>query len=125
MGPRPLGRRSDDSGWVVGALFNQIWSVGGNDDRTDVSAFLLQYFVNYNLDDGWFLTSAPIITANWKAEDGNTWVVPFGGGFGRVFVVGRQPLNFNTQVFYNAVSPDTLPAPSLEWRVQLALLFPQ
>ena len=111
--------------WVIGALFNQLWSVAGDDDRADISSFLLQYFINYNLAGGWFITSAPIVTANWKADDGNTWIVPFGGGFGRVFRVGSQAMNFNTQVFYNAVRPDTAPSANLEWRIQLNFLFPK
>jgi len=111
--------------WVVGALVNQLWSVGGDEERADISSFLLQYFINYNLSAGWYLTSAPIITANWKAEDGDKWMVPLGGGFGRVFPLGRQPVNFNTQLFYNAVRPDTLPSANIEWRFQLSLLFPK
>ena len=52
-----------------------------------------QYFINYNLDKGWYLSSSPIITANWKASNGNVWVVPVGGGVGRVFRLGFQPVN--------------------------------
>jgi len=111
--------------WVIGGIVSQLWSVGGDEDRGDVSNFLFQYFINYNLANGWFLTTGPIITANWKASDGNKWVVPFGGGFGRVFRVGSQALNFNTQLFYNAVRPDTAPSANLEWRFQLAFLFPK
>lgn len=111
--------------WVIGAIVSQIWSVAGDEERADISSFLAQYFINYNLSDGWFLTSGPIITANWKAAEGNTWLVPFGGGFGRVFRVGSQPLNFNTQLFYNAVRPDTVPSANMEWRFQLSFLFPK
>ena len=111
--------------WVVGVLGSQIWSVGGDEDRADISSFLLQYFINYNMADGWFLTSSPIIRANWKADDGNKWTVPWGGGFGKIFVLGRQPMNFSTQLFYDATKPETLPAANLEWRVQLSLLFPK
>ena len=35
-----------------------------------------QPFVNYNLSDGWYLTSAPIITADWEADrSADTWTV--------------------------------------------------
>ena len=53
--------------WVVGALINNQWSVTGWGDK-DVNQMLLQPFVNYNIGDGWYLTSSPIMTANWKAE---------------------------------------------------------
>jgi len=111
--------------WVVGGLVNNIWSVAGDSDRSDVNFFLFQYFVNYNLNDGWYLTSAPIITSNWEADRGERWRVPFGGGGGKIFRIGSQPMNFQSQAFYYAVTPDTNPAPAWELRVQLQFLFPQ
>ncbi len=51
--------------------------------------------------------------------------LPFGGGFGKVFRVGSQAMNFNTQVFYNAVQPDDFPSANVEWRFQLNFLFPK
>jgi len=109
--------------WVVGALFNNIWSVGGKEDRAGVNQFLLQYFVNYNLSNGWYLTSAPIITANWKADDGEKWTVPFGAGVGKIFRVGRQAMNAQISTYYNAEKPTDGPDWSL--RFQLQLLFPR
>ena len=59
--------------WVIGSLFSNVWSVGGSGDD-DVNVFSWQYFVNYNLPDGWYLTSAPIMTANWEADrSSDTW----------------------------------------------------
>lgn len=54
---------------------------------------LIQPFVNYNMSDGWYIVSAPIITANWEASSGNEWTVPFGGGVGKIFRIGKQPMN--------------------------------
>jgi hypothetical protein len=34
--------------WVIGAIVNQVWSIGGNSDRPNTSAFLTQPFVNYH-----------------------------------------------------------------------------
>ena len=87
--------------WVIGFLVQNVWSVAGNGDRPDVSQFLLKYGVNYNFPDGWYLTSGPTITADWKAETDHRWVVPVGGGFGKVITLGRQPLALETQAFYN------------------------
>ena len=109
--------------WVVGALANQIWSYAGNDDRDKVSAFLLQYFINYNFEGGFYLTSSPIITANWEADSGNKWVIPFGGGMGKVFRIGKLPINAQTQAFYN-VEQTTL-GPDWTLRFQLSFLFPK
>ena len=75
--------------WVIGGLVSNVWSVAGDDERADVNFFLAQYFVNYNFPSGWYLTSAPIITANWEADSGEKWTVPFGGGIGKVFRIGK------------------------------------
>lgn len=109
--------------WVIGVLANNVWSFAGDDDRDDVNQLLLQYFINYNFQGGWYLSSAPINTANWKADDGNRWTIPFGGGGGKVFKLGKLPLNVSTQAFYNVEHPDFGP----EWthRIQLQFLFPK
>ena len=74
------------------------------------------------MDHGWYQTSSPVITANWEADD--EWTVPFGGGFGRVFHVGRHPMNGQFQAFYNVVEPDDL-GPKWSLRLQLQLMFPK
>jgi len=110
--------------WVIGSLFSNVWSTGGSGDE-DVSLFTWQFFANYNLPNGWYLTSSPIITANWEADSGSdTWTVPLGGGMGKVFRIGSlPPMNFQVQSFYNVAKPDA----SGRWnlRVQLQLLFPK
>jgi hypothetical protein len=110
--------------WTVGALINNVWSFAGDSGRSSVNQMLLQYFLNYNLQKGWYITIAPIITANWaapKAKD--VWTVPFGGGVGRIMKVGAQPINLSAQVYANAAYP-TGGSP---WgvRLQIAFLFPQ
>ncbi len=109
--------------WVLGTLVRQLWSFAGESDRDNVNQTLIQPFVNYNLPDGWYLTSSPIITANWEEDSGDRWTVPVGGGFGKIFRIGSQPMNFSTQAFYHAESPEFGPDWSL--RVQLQFLFPR
>jgi hypothetical protein len=84
---------------------------------------LLQYFVNYNLKKGWYISISPILTADWEASSGNRWTVPFGGGVGRIMKLGFQPVNLTAQLYYNAVRPDG--ASSWGMRLQLAFLFPK
>jgi len=106
--------------WVVGSLFSNVWSFTGDEQ---VNLFSWQYFVNYNLDDGWYLTSAPVITANWEADSDNTWTVPFGGGFGKIFRIGKQPINASASAYYNVEKPDF----GADWqlRLQVQFLFPK
>lgn len=109
--------------WVVGSLVRQLWSFAGDNDRKDVSQLLIQPFVNYNMDEGWYLVSSPVITANWKAGDGDRWTVPVGGGAGRIFSIGSQPVNAQMQAFYNVARSDLGPDWSI--RFQLQFLFPK
>ena len=109
--------------WTIGVLVNNVWSVAGDSDRSDVNQMSLQYFINYNLKKGWFLSSSPIINANWKASDGNVWIVPFGGGVGRIHRLGPQPVNISAQFYGNAVHPVGGSAWSM--RLQIAFLYPQ
>ena len=107
--------------WTLGFLVNNIWSVVGHEDKPDVNQFLLQYFINYNMDKGYYLTFQPTNTADWNA--GEKWVVPVGGGIGRITKLGSQPVNINFQVYGNVVHPtDKSP-----WKIvaQLAFLFPK
>lgn len=108
--------------WVIGSLWSNVWGIN-EDTGNDVNVFTWQYFVNYNMEGGWYLTTAPIMTANWEAPSGQKWTIPVGGGFGRVFRVGKQPLNFNIQGFYNVESPDFVGDWSM--RFQLQLMFPK
>ena len=109
--------------WVAGALVNQIWSFAGDRDRSAVSAFLVQPFVNYNLPGGWYLVSAPIITANWRATSGEQWILPVGGGVGRLFRIGKQPINASLQAYANVVKPDLFGDVTI--RAQVQFLFPK
>ncbi len=111
--------------WTIGALANNVWSVAGhaNIDKPPVNQFLLQWFVNYNMKKGWYLTTSPIITANWRAPGGDVWTVPWGGGVGRIMKLGFQPVNITAQFYANP----TRPANTSPWgvRLQFVLLFPK
>ncbi len=109
--------------WTLGILANNVWSVAGSGSRIDVNQFLFQYFINYNLKKGWFITWQPTLTANWKATNGNTWTVPVGGGIGRIMKLGNQPVSLTAQFYGNAVHPEG--APSWTMRLQIAFLFPK
>ena len=56
--------------FTIGFLANNYWSVAGHSDldKPAVNQFLLQWFVNYNMKKGYYLVTAPIITANWRAD---------------------------------------------------------
>ena len=118
--------------WVIGSLFSNLWSVTdatvfddllGDDVQQKINIFTWQYFINYNFDNGAYLTSAPIITANWEADSDNRWTVPLGIGAGKVTKFGKQPVNVSIQGYYNVEKPEF----GADWqlRLQLQFLFPK
>jgi hypothetical protein len=109
--------------WVIGILVNNQWSIGGNPLRQNVNEFLAQPFINYNMAHGWYITSSPVITANWLAPSDQRWTVPLGGGFGRIFKIGEQPVSANIAGYYNVVHPTG--TSNWQLRAELTLLFPE
>ncbi len=103
--------------WVYGGLFTHLWSYAGPDPQVNLSGF--QPIVNYNLEDGWYLNYSPVISYNWAADSGNAWTVPVGGGIGKVFHLGKQPINAKVAAYYMVESPDNGP----DWQLQLQLQF--
>jgi hypothetical protein len=112
--------------WVVGLLAQNIWSFAGPSTTREnpaVNQFLAQPFINYNLPEGWYLTSSPIVTADWKAAGRDQWTVPVGGGFGKIFKIGRLPFNGSLAAYYNVARPEI--GPNWSVRAQIALLLPK
>lgn len=121
IGPSAVALKISEK-WVYGSLISHVWSFAGSGD-TNVNLSTCQYFINYNIANGWYLTSSPVMTANWDAESDSIWTVPVGGGFGKIFKIGKQPFNAQVQAFANVAKPDF----GAEWtlRLQLQLLFPK
>jgi hypothetical protein len=121
-GPTAVALTQTDWG-SMGILGRQLWSFAGDSDRRSVSQTLVEPFVNYNLDEGWFLLTDMVLTANWAADSGNRWTVPVGGGIGRVFKLGNQPINSRLEAYYNVVRPDGAP----DWQIAFTwqFLFPK
>ncbi len=94
------------SPWVYGALVNNIWSLTSSKQGGSYNTGLIQPFVNYNFEGGFYLTTAPILTVDWKAESSQQWTVPIGGGVGKIFHLGKLPVNTQISAYYNVVRPD-------------------
>jgi hypothetical protein len=122
VGPTVVVLRSQGH-WLFGSLVQNLFSVAGPSGRPDVNQMLLQPFVNYNLKHKWYLTSSPIITANWEIRPDERWVVPVGGGVGKIVHFGKLPVNMYTQFFRNVDRPDG----TSHWsaRFQMQFLFPK
>jgi len=64
---------------------------------------------------------APINTANWEAPDGEEWIVPLGGGAGKIFRIGKLPVNGSTSAYYNVEKSEGGP----DWQLRLQFMFPK
>lgn len=110
--------------WTFGVLINNTWSFAGKSEREIVNHMLLNLFIVRQLGDGWYVNSAPILTADWTATSGQKWIVPLGAGGGKLLMLGgKLPLNLQTQLYYNVVHPDF--GPEWQWRFQAQILLPK
>ncbi len=107
---------------VFGLVAQNFWSVGGDSDRRKVSQLLMRPLVNINLPNGWFLTSKPNISANWKAKRSrDTWLIQAGGGGGKVFRVGNFGISLESQFF--GYPANRKGGPSWTARLDIKVLF--
>ena len=109
--------------WVYGALVNNVWSLSSDKQGGRYNNFLLQPFVNYNFPGGLYINSVPIITANWEADSSQRWTVPLGAGIGKIFHLGKLPVNTQFGAYYNVVHPDN--GATWQMRVQVQFMFPK
>lgn len=106
---------------VAGVLVNNVFSLGGTSGpmATRYAQFLVEPFFNYNFGQGWFLSTAPIITAN-EYGSGSKWTVPVGIEGGRVFkVMGKLPIKLSVGGYYNIVTPEF----GARWQMKSVLAF--
>jgi hypothetical protein len=102
-------------------LTNHIWGSGGDDNRRNVSATLLQPFVSYTTKTHTTFSLNTESSYDWKGEQ---WSVPLNIAVAQMFKVGPQILQFLVGARYWADSPDNGPE-GWGWRAQLTFLFPK
>jgi hypothetical protein len=125
-GPAAVALKMDGK-WVYGSLLMHVWSFAGagqSQGIDKVNMTTIQPFVNYNLDDGWFVASVPLITANWEADSDDRWTVPVGLGVGKAMQFGSIPGTAQIHAYYNAVTPDH-GGEDWQLRIQVQFLFPR
>jgi hypothetical protein len=79
------------NGWTYGALINQLWSVAGNDERTDVNQMFIQPFLAYNWESGAGANAIFEITENWEANTTQAFFIP---SVSAVTKLGKQIVQF-------------------------------
>jgi hypothetical protein len=107
------------NGITYGALANQIWSVAGQADRSNVSQLFVQPFFTYNWKSGAGIGAVGSITQNWETKIfASSVALPVSG----ITKLGKQIVQL-------AVGPQIpISGPNrgdFGWRAQLTLIFPK
>jgi len=108
--------------FTMGAVANNVWSIAGDSDRSDVNFLFFQYFVNYNLGSGWAVGTVPIVTCNWDAPSGQKWAIPWGLQLSKVMHFGARPANVLAGYYYYSEHPTG--AADYQVRLQVNILYP-
>ena len=109
--------------WTVGVLWNEIWSVGGDKDRQDVSQMFVQPFAAYTTKSLWTFTLQSETTANWEATGNNRWTVPVNLLFSKLSSFGPFPASYSYGFGVFAASPQG----GATWKMRgaITLLLPR
>jgi hypothetical protein len=108
--------------WTMGGVISNLWSVAGDGDRDDHNFMTLQYFLNYNIGAGWAVGTAPVISADWKADSDERWTIPWGAQVSKVTKIGSQPVNLLLGYYSNSEHPTN--GVESQVRLQINFLFP-
>jgi hypothetical protein len=107
-------------GLSIGFIANQIWSVAGNDDRTDFNQFYTQIFLSHSYKSGANLGINAEITQNWQAK---TTLVSLNPSIGAISKLGNQVVQFSISPLIPISGPSET-KPDWGLRATLAFVFP-
>lgn len=109
------------NGWTYGVLANQIWSVAGDEDRSDVNQMFVQPFLVYNWKSGAGLGINSEITQNWE---GNSTVAFLNPTVSAVTKLGTQIVSLVVGPRIQLIAPDGTKA-DFGVRAGLTFVFPK
>jgi len=109
------------NGWTYGALVNQIWSVAGNADRSDVDQMYVQPFLAYNWKSGAGVGLTNETTFNWEASTTSSFLIPNVSGITKL---GKQIIQLQIGPRIQIAAPNGSKA-NFGFRGTLAFVFPK
>ncbi len=120
IGPTAVGLKQV-GGWTIGGLINQVWSIAGNEDRSDVSQMFVQPFITYNWPSGAGAGANLEWTQNWEASTSTIWLNPTISG---ITSLGKQKVSLIGGPRINLAAPEGGKA-NWGWRAVAVLVFPK
>lgn len=112
----------ENKNMMAGAIFIQLWSFAGDEDRKEVNMMLIKPFLFYNFAKKWDLMYVPYgVSIYWNKEQGQRVYFPLGGGIRRSFPLGTfADLNLSAQFFHNVLRPDKGTVNDLRFLIEFA-----
>ncbi len=120
VGPTAVALRQQGP-WTYGALANHIWSVAGNDDRSDINATFAQPFISYTWPSAWTASFNAEGTYNWESDELN---LPLSLIVSKVTKIGGQLVSIAAGPRYYVASTDNGPE-GVAARLICTFLFPR
>lgn len=108
-------------GFTYGFLANQVWSVAGDKQRSDLSFLYLQPFFAYNWKSGAGVTINSEITTNWIDNSTTAFINPVASA---VTKLGKQTASFAIGPRIPVTAPDNA-KPDFGLRAVFTLVFPK
>ena len=119
LGPA-IGFVARQEGYLFG-LFNQnIFTVAGEDERSDINISSFQPIFNYKLGSGWSVSFSEMqITYDWE---NSTWSnLPLGAGINKLHKFGKLPVQFNLQYEHNFADDEVAASDTVRCSVKFLL----
>jgi hypothetical protein len=118
LGPAFAGVYTGIPKWQIGLLLQNPISIGTS-DRPSVNQMFYNLILTRHFEKGWYgsLFGASG-TTDWRRGQ---WTVPASFTVGRVFPVGKQPVNFSVTPAYYANGPEL--TPKFEMEFNFALIY--
>jgi hypothetical protein len=118
LGPALAGIYTGIPKWQIGLLLQNPYSIGSSSNAS-VSQLYYDIFLTRHYSDGWYVS---YFGATGVADlQSGQWMVPVSVCVGRVFNVGKQPVNFSVLPAYYANGQSM--TPKLEVEFNFALIY--
>lgn len=128
MSHRTLTHPTSGNSVMLGALAYHVWDVGGDDDDPDISKTFAQPVIVYKFNSlfdqkGWYVRNPDDLWSyDWKENEFDQ--IPVGASLGRVFPIGKQPVNVFAGGWLNPVSSDEGATADYAFKISFSFLFP-
>lgn len=123
FGPAAGYVNSVTKSWQWGGMVWQEWGIATTrSNAEDFSTLSLQPVVTKHFSKGWYV-STPDLPQEYDFE-GNHWKLNIGPVVGRVFKIGKQPVQLFAGVYYNTETQNDIPTTEMTYKLNFSWLLP-